>query len=571
MAYAYADLTVDAPIVRATADLVVTEPVPARATADLVVTADRTMTLYRRVAGDLQRARLYRRVAGELVACTVRRRVGGELVPNDHANLPAPVVTATLGNQEVRIQWETVAGATGYQVGRIGGTTHTDPPNVTTRTFTGLTNNTPATFTVRALPSGPVQLVTATPTTGSTLDLRKPLIGAGGGPEATQWDPLNTAVGPMLARRSYDGDLPASFAASAAASDVAAGRHSYWSWKPSPTGFVSSGPQQAAFAAFLGTIPTGHKVTIFCHHEPEDNMSDFGGIGGYGALQDVVADIVRDAGNPNLRFGPCFMGAWTWDSRSSYYQWINQWTTVMDWSKFDVIGIDPYSTTYPGGYSYERILTVRNSGAGTGTAQPMMTWLSQFDIPIVIAEWGYYRKQADGHNNSQAPVDPIPPAAVAAWITEAGAWFDRWNTAHPPRLEEGRIRGSFIDAACWFNYTLMGSDCPLTGPLTSPTTTGPKIDAYRGIVTASKRVNAAPVADFTAAPTEGSAPHTVAFTDTTTNHPTAWLWQFSDGTTSTSQHPIRTLTTPGAYTVTLTAWNAYGVSVRTRSELITVT
>ena len=319
---------------------------------------------------------------------------------------------------------------------------------------------------------------------------RKPYIGAGGGVESLQYTPLNTAVGPMVARRSYDGALPPSWAASAGASDVAAGRHSYWSWKPDPVGFKSNTGQQAAFSAFLDTIPAGHKVTIFCHHEPENNMADFGGgwdgLQGWGQLQNVVADVVRSKSNPDLRFGPCFMGPWTWDSRSSYYQWINQWALAMDWTKFDVIGIDPYNTTHPGGYSFERILTVRNSGSGTGTAQSMMQWLAAWNIPIVVAEWGYYRKQPSGHSNDMPPVDPIPDERVAAWIVEAYDWFVRWNQDHPIQMVDGRETGPFIDAALWFNYTLTGSDNCLTGPLTSPAIIGPKIDAYRAIVTDSK-------------------------------------------------------------------------------------
>lgn len=315
---------------------------------------------------------------------------------------------------------------------------------------------------------------------------RKPYMGAGGGPEVSQYTPLNAMVGPMQARRSYDGNLPASWAASAAASDVAAGRHSYWSWKPDPLAFPNSTSMKNAFTAFLNTIPAGHKATIFCHHEPENNMSDFGGIGGYGALQDAVADLVRARGNPNLRFGPCFMGPWTWDARSPYYTWIDQWAQVMDWTKFDVVGIDPYATVYPGGHSFERILTVRNSGSGTGTAQSMMQWLGAWGIPIVIAEWGYYRKQPSGHTNAQPPVDPIPDEAVAAWITDAYDWFTRWNQAHPVTLVDGRETGAFIDSALWFNYTLTGSDCMLTGPLTGSPTAGPKTVAYAAAVADSK-------------------------------------------------------------------------------------
>lgn len=320
------------------------------------------------------------------------------------------------------------------------------------------------------------------------IGLYKPLIGAGGGPPATQWDPLDAVVGPMLARRSYDGNLPASFAASAAASDVAAGRHSYWSWKPSVTGFPGSTSQKNAFANFLTTIPNGHKVTIFAHHEPENDMPGQFTIEQWGALQDACADLVIANGNPDIRFGPCFMGPWTWDSRSPYYEWIDQWATVMDWSKFNIVGIDPYASIHPNGISLKNMLTVRNSGGGSGSSSvlPVMTHLSQFDVPIGIVEWGYYRKQPSGHGPMDPPVDPIPDQVVADWILAAYDWFKEWNAEHPPRLEGGRWVGPFIDCALWFNYSLLGADTPLTGPLSNPTTTGPKIDAYAAIVADSK-------------------------------------------------------------------------------------
>jgi PKD repeat protein len=70
--------------------------------------------------------------------------------------------------------------------------------------------------------------------------------------------------------------------------------------------------------------------------------------------------------------------------------------------------------------------------------------------------------------------------------------------------------------------------------------------------------DAIPVADFTYTPTTGNAPLTVQFIDTSTHLPTAWLWTFGDGTTSTWKHPTHTYTAPGTYTVTLRATNERG-------------
>ncbi|MBI4330027.1 MAG: PKD domain-containing protein [Chloroflexi bacterium] len=71
-----------------------------------------------------------------------------------------------------------------------------------------------------------------------------------------------------------------------------------------------------------------------------------------------------------------------------------------------------------------------------------------------------------------------------------------------------------------------------------------------------------PVAGFTRVlnPANGVAPVTANFTDTSTNSPTSWSWNFGDGSGSSSQNPSKTYSTPGNYTVTLTAGNIAGSS-----------
>lgn len=67
-----------------------------------------------------------------------------------------------------------------------------------------------------------------------------------------------------------------------------------------------------------------------------------------------------------------------------------------------------------------------------------------------------------------------------------------------------------------------------------------------------------------------AAGSTVQFTDTSTNSPTSWLWNFGDSTTSTAQNPTKTYSTPGTYTVTLTATNAGGSDGETKTGYIVV-
>jgi len=80
----------------------------------------------------------------------------------------------------------------------------------------------------------------------------------------------------------------------------------------------------------------------------------------------------------------------------------------------------------------------------------------------------------------------------------------------------------------------------------------------------------APVANFTANKTTGSAPLAVRFTDTTTGSPTGWNWSFGEGNYSALQHPVFVYSIPGRFTVNLTSTNQYGSDISTKTGYITV-
>ncbi len=90
--------------------------------------------------------------------------------------------------------------------------------------------------------------------------------------------------------------------------------------------------------------------------------------------------------------------------------------------------------------------------------------------------------------------------------------------------------------------------------------------------------NNPPVADFSAnnvAPCIGA---TVTFTDASTNTPTSWSWSitpstyiYTGGTSATSQNPKVIFNASGAYTIALTATNAYGSNTNTKTAYINPT
>jgi PKD repeat protein len=86
-------------------------------------------------------------------------------------------------------------------------------------------------------------------------------------------------------------------------------------------------------------------------------------------------------------------------------------------------------------------------------------------------------------------------------------------------------------------------------------------------------VTAIPVADFAANKTSLITGDAVTFSDLSSNNPTSWSWSFPGGTPSTStlQNPAVSYTSSGTYSVSLTAANSSGSSVKTKTAYITVT
>ena len=79
-----------------------------------------------------------------------------------------------------------------------------------------------------------------------------------------------------------------------------------------------------------------------------------------------------------------------------------------------------------------------------------------------------------------------------------------------------------------------------------------------------------PVAAFSASPTSGKAPLTIAFTDKSTGKPTLWTWSFGDKTYSAAKNPVHKYTAAGNYTVSFTVKNAAGSNTKIMSGYIKV-
>jgi len=91
-------------------------------------------------------------------------------------------------------------------------------------------------------------------------------------------------------------------------------------------------------------------------------------------------------------------------------------------------------------------------------------------------------------------------------------------------------------------------------------------------LTRSSYITVNMIPEFIATPTAGGANLPVNFTDLTSGTPTSWLWDFGDGSsTSTSQNPNHTYLNAGLHSVSLTATNAGTSATLTKDDYITVT
>ncbi|HWQ64088.1 MAG TPA: PKD domain-containing protein [Methanospirillum sp.] len=90
------------------------------------------------------------------------------------------------------------------------------------------------------------------------------------------------------------------------------------------------------------------------------------------------------------------------------------------------------------------------------------------------------------------------------------------------------------------------------------------------LVTPAPAVKKKPVAKFSTANNEGSAPLTVRFRDTSVGEISSWKWDFGDGTGISDQNPSHTYTKPGNYAASLTITTPEG-SQKSDISMILVT
>lgn len=80
-----------------------------------------------------------------------------------------------------------------------------------------------------------------------------------------------------------------------------------------------------------------------------------------------------------------------------------------------------------------------------------------------------------------------------------------------------------------------------------------------------------PVASFSTSANATCTGETVAFTDASSNNPSAWAWDFGDGSTASIENPTHAYVNAGTYIISLTASNAAGSTSFTDTIVVLTT
>ena len=203
------------------------------------------------------------------------------------------------------------------------------------------------------------------------------------------------------------------------------------------------------------------------------------------------------------------------------------------------------SHTYQNAGSFTVRLTSSNSG-GQNTRTRTSYIVVSAPVSPPIAEFG------------ASPVAGTAPLAVQFADQSTGATAWSWN------FGDGAVS---TDRNPTHVYQTMGT---YSVSLTVTNSAGQNTRTRAGYINVSAPTSA-PQADFTANPTNGTAPLVVQFTDQSTGSPVAWSWDFGDGQVSSQRNPSHTYSVAGNFTVRLTASNSAGQATRTRPGFITVT
>jgi PKD repeat protein len=212
-----------------------------------------------------------------------------------------------------------------------------------------------------------------------------------------------------------------------------------------------------------------------------------------------------------------------------------------------------------GSYSYHAVFTPTTATAFTSSTSGNVAFTATVAAPVQVTTTTAL-VMAPTAATAAAPAAKTLNATVAG-LNAAGTveFFNGASSLGTSPVAAGTASKALTAIAAG-SYSYHAVFTPTSAALFTSSTSG----NLAFTVTAAPVVTA-PVAGFNATATSLTA----AMTDTSTNAPTSWLWDFGNGgATSTSQNPSVTYIVDGTYQVTLTATNTAGSSTLTMAVTV---
>ncbi len=315
--------------------------------------------------------------------------------------------------------------------------------------------------------------------------------------------------------------------------DMSTGAPTSWAWTISGTGWTYTGGTNATSQnpqVIFNTLGTYTITLLATNAEGSDTEIK----SNYITVTDAVGPCVATSTQTCVT-GDEFIANVTLNT-------INNTTSCSNYTDYTSI-----STTLDRGSNYSVTVTPQRVGSAIGTA-----WLDD-----EIAVW------IDWNNDG----DFLDAGEQVGYVLVETGWSNVFNFTVPMSATLGSVR-----------MRVRISYEPDDGPI-SPcgTTEWGETEDYTIIIQDGAPVSA-PVTNFVANFTTIPQGGTVNFTDLSTNSPNAWTWaisgsgwSYTGGTNATTQNPQVQFNTEGTYTVSLTAANAGGSDLETKTNYITVT
>jgi len=201
---------------------------------------------------------------------------------------------------------------------------------------------------------------------------------------------------------------------------------------------------------------------------------------------------------------------------------------------------------------------------------------SLHSIPVITPGIGY--NQPEIYQNSLVWYDDTPEIFLSDLIATTPITSDGNPKLTPAVCSTFIVWKESSDSGATWDIAFYDTGIPGTEMITNTQSVEPDPDTAPVIITPDSRIiwvdnrpsflsnifmfsngvsTTCPVVQYTVDTTEGNAPLTVRFSDTSTNSPAYWYWDFGDGSTATTQDVTHTFASNGIFPVNLTVGTPY--------------